>query len=151
MPGDALYTACCGIYCKDCIPSNERLFATAAALEAMLSDAQFEKYAALKARELPALGDYPAFARVLGELQKLRCHAVCAEGGCKAGCKIRACVRYKSLRGCWECGIFESCDLLAPMRMYHPGHLHNLRTIKQYGPDDWSERRGRHYQWSRGP
>lgn len=149
MPGDARYTACCGLYCKDCIPSNEPLFATAAALEKMLSDLQFERYAALKARQHPAFEHYPAFARVLAELKELRCSSLCTEGGCTVDCRIRACVQEKGFRGCWECAGFEGCGLLEPMVAHHPDLRHNLQMIGQYGPDDWSERRGRHYRWSR--
>jgi hypothetical protein len=149
MPGDDRYTAYCGLYCKDCIPSDEKLFRIADEIGDLLDGLQFEKYAALKAKTLPEFADYPAFARVLRALKGIECKALCTEGGCKENCLIRACVRGKGLRGCWLCGKFEACGLLESMKNYHPGLVHNLRMIRQHGPDDWSDKRGRHYNWSR--
>jgi hypothetical protein len=149
MSGDERYTAYCGLYCKDCIPSNERLFRTVDELDGLLDELQFEKYAALKAKELPAFADYTTFSRVLGELKSLECKELCIEGGCKEDCRIRACVREKGIRGCWQCEKFEACELHESLKSYHPGLVHNLRMIKLYGPDDWSDKRGRHYKWSK--
>jgi hypothetical protein len=149
MPGDDRYTAYCGLYCKDCIPSDEKLFQAVEALEGILDDLQIEKYAALKAKKDPAFRDYGTFVRVLGSLKGLKCKNLCTEGGCKENCLIRDCVLARGFRGCWTCEKFEACELHEPLKLYHPGLAHNLRMIRQYGPDDWSEKRGRHYNWSR--
>jgi hypothetical protein len=149
MPGDDRFTAYCGLYCKDCIPADPGLFQAIDKLEDMLDDLQLGKYAALKAKGSPAFADYPTFARVLHELKGLRCKALCTEGGCKEVCRIRDCVREKGLRGCWLCGKFEACELHEPLKTFHPALVHNLRMINLYGPDDWSDKRGRHYNWSR--
>lgn len=149
MPGDERYTAYCGLYCRDCIPVNERLFAAVDELDDLLADVQFEKYAALKAAKESAFRDYRTFVRVLGAMKGLKCKTLCTEGGCKDGCRIRACVMEKGLRGCWQCSMSGTCELHVPMKDFHPDLVHNLQMIKQYGPDDWSDKRGRHYNWSK--
>ncbi|HEY3273707.1 MAG TPA: DUF3795 domain-containing protein [Methanocella sp.] len=149
MSGDDRYTAYCGLYCKDCIPSNERLFATVDSLDALLEEVRFENYAALKAKGLPVFADYVTFKSVLRELKTLRCKALCTEGGCKENCRIRGCVMEKGIRGCWLCEKFEACELHESLKSYHPALVHNLLMIKSYGPDDWSDKRGKHYRWSR--
>lgn len=149
MPGDDRYTAYCGLYCKDCIPSNARLFQTVDELDTLLEEVQFEKYAALQAKGSPEFADYAAFVRVLRGLKTLKCKTLCTEGGCKEDCRIRTCVREKGFRGCWLCEKFEACKLHESLKSYHPALVHNLRVIKLYGPDDWSDKRGRHYNWSR--
>jgi hypothetical protein len=147
MADQARYTAYCGLYCQDCIPSDRRLFDLLDELDGRIEELQLEKYAALKAEKEEAFRDYPAFVAVLQALRRLRCESPCAEGGCKPGCAIRACVREKGYDGCRGCGDFESCRLLAPLTAHHPGLLHNLRMIKAYGPWGWSGRSGKHYRW----
>jgi hypothetical protein len=149
MPGDDRYTAYCGLYCKDCIPSDEKLYKIADELEDVLDGLQFGKYAALKAKASPVFAEYATFVRVLQGLKSLECKAFCTEGGCKENCRIRACVLEKGLRGCWLCDKFEACELHESLKSFHPCLVHNLRMIKSYGPDDWSDKRGRHYKWSR--
>ena len=39
------YTAFCGLYCLDCIPSNKHLFSILDEVENTLTTLQFEKYA----------------------------------------------------------------------------------------------------------
>ena len=45
---DKKYTAYCGLYCLDCIPSNIRLFEILNELEKLLEEVKFDKYAELK-------------------------------------------------------------------------------------------------------
>ncbi|MGA9140525.1 MAG: hypothetical protein WBZ29_09890 [Methanocella sp.] len=37
MPGDERFTAYCGLYCRDCIPSDMRLFDALEVFEAVLA------------------------------------------------------------------------------------------------------------------
>jgi hypothetical protein len=149
MPGDDRYTAYCGLYCRDCIPSDARLYETVDKLDALLGDLQFGHYAALKAKSDPAFRDYGAFVRVLRSVKGLKCKNLCTEGGCKENCRIRDCVLEKRIRGCWACEKFEACGMHESLKTVHPCLVHNLRMIRQYGPDNWSDKRGRHYNWSR--
>jgi hypothetical protein len=149
MPGDDRYTAYCGLYCKDCIPSNEKFFRIADELMDLLDELQFEEYAALKVKVSPEFTDYATFVRVLRGMKSIECKGLCTGGGCDKDCRIRICVREKELRGCWLCEKFEACELHESLKSFHPCLVHNLRMIKQYGPDDWSDKRGRHYKWSR--
>lgn len=148
MVNDERYTAFCGLYCKDCIPSNKRLFQAAEALERTLGELHFEEYAAAKSENDPEFRDYPVFSRMLKTIRSLECRGSCVEGGCRPDCKIWACIRDKGYRGCWDCSSFQTCDLLEPLKAFHPGLVHNLEMIREYGPDSWSDRRAKHYRWS---
>jgi len=151
MPEPAECTAICGLYCADCIPSNQAFFEAAARLEEMLDDLGFDHYAVLKAETIEAFRDYPAFRAVLSEIGRLRCPVPCIRGGCKPDCDVRTCAQARNYRGCWECSGFETCQLLEPLRRFHGSNInHNLAMIRKHGLDNWAEHRGRHYPWSRG-
>ncbi len=81
MTEDAKHTAYCGLYCKDCIPSNHAFFELVNGLRAQLTALGFEDYAALKSQRLDVFRDYPTFARVLDAIAALKCLAPCREGG----------------------------------------------------------------------
>lgn len=148
MAQDKIFTAYCGLFCKDCIPANESLFRLIDELEILLSDLGFEKYAAHKAKTNVAFKNYAEFASVLKAIKGLKCVAPCSEGGCKADCKIRTCVQQKRYDGCWECDRYKTCELLKPLKKYHGKTIeHNLELIKKNGPDNWSDKRGKHYTW----
>lgn len=144
-------TACCGLYCKDCIPANRALYETAGKLESLLSDLNFDKYAAYKAGGNTAFAGYPTFAAVLQAIKGLECRKVCGDGGGKPGCAVRKCAKEKNFAGCWECGAFRECGLLAPLKANHEDLEHNLAMIAEHGADDWAPKRGRHYRWDEVP
>ena len=66
METERTLTSYCGLYCRDCIPSNRRLFALAGELEDKLAELHFEEYAAHKARgdaaflRLPEIPESPS-------------------------------------------------------------------------------------------
>jgi predicted enzyme related to lactoylglutathione lyase len=146
---DARYTACCGLYCCDCIPSNAALFSAVEQLETLLEALHFDDYARLKAQTNETLKDYPTFAHFLHEIKKLGCKAACQEGGGKPDCAIKDCVGHKHYSECWECPDVSRCELLAPLKEFHGGAIeHNLVMIQRHGRDNWSDKRARHYRWS---
>ncbi len=148
MTNDRKYTALCGLYCLDCIPSNQAFFKVVGTLQDMLSELKFDEYAKLKTRTQPVFENYDMFTEVLTGIQKLACLAPCAEGGCKPDCMVRDCVRSKGYEGCWKCAQHHTCELLEPLKKYHEKTIdHNLEMIKEYGLDNWSDKRGKHYTW----
>ncbi len=149
---DKRYTACCGLYCPDCIPANKELFALAGKLDGMLAELDFAKYADYKAAGgNAAFAGYATFAEVLQAIRGLECRALCCDGGNKAGCAVRQCVVAKGYAGCWECDGFRECGLLAPMKLNHLDLDHNLTMIREHGAEEWAPKRGRHYHWDTVP
>jgi hypothetical protein len=152
MTDERRYTACCGLYCTDCIPSRETLFDTARALADDLDRLDFGRYAAIRSSRDDSLGDYEGFRRYLSALTALRCPGPCAEGGGKKECAIRDCAGNKGYTGCWDCNTFETCGLLEPFMPFHGDTpRNNLRLIREHGPDNWAQRRGPHYLWTSRP
>jgi hypothetical protein len=150
MPKDAEFTAYCGLYCADCIPSHKALFEAAEKLKEELEKCQFENYAEMKSRNNEVFGAYPAFEAVLSAITDLRCADTCVNGGGNPNCRIRLCAREKGLKGCWECSGFEVCELLEPLATYHGDTpKFNLRLIRENGLENWAGKRGKHYLWDR--
>ena len=148
MGEDLRNTAYCGLYCGDCIPSDETLFEAVEKLGKKLSELPLSRYAQVKARQNPVFEDYPTFVGVLDEMRKLRCKAPCREGGGHTECPVRSCAKAKGFLGCWECQKRGACELLAPLKDFHGEVIsRNLEVIREYGPDDWSVKRGKHYPW----
>lgn len=147
MDADRKYTSYCGLYCRDCIPSNGRLFALAGELENRLAELHFEEYAAFKARGDASFVDYQSFLRVLHAIRGLECKAPCRAGGGKSSCAVRDCVLAHQLSGCWECSEYRTCELLGPLRRFHPNLEHHLDLIRREGVDAWIARRKGHYPW----
>ena len=144
------YTACCGIFCTDCIPSREALFSAARTLAVELDGVDFDRYAALKAERDDSFAHYEQFREYLSRIHSLRCPAPCVEGGGKPDCTIRSCARAKGYRGCWECAGFETCDLLDPFTPFHGDTpRNNLLLISEHGIEEWAAHRGPHYRWSK--
>lgn len=146
MVNQRKFTAYCGLYCPDCIPSNGKLFQLLSDLDELLQDIQFQKYADLKAKTNENFKDYPKFINIIQEMKKLECVALCSEGGCKEDCKIRKCVLEKEYEGCWQCVDFKECELLDYLKGIHSIE-HNLEMIKKYGVDNWADKRDKHYNW----
>lgn len=146
------YTAYCGLYCKDCIPGNHKLFEAIENFEKISAESGLEKYVDFKSKRNPVFRQYSVFTNFLGELKKIKCSGSCVEGpeselGCTKDCKIRACVLERNFNGCWDCDSFENCELILRHATFHPGLLHNLKTIKNEGIENWIEDRGKHYTW----
>jgi hypothetical protein len=139
MTNDREQTACCGLYCGDCIPADQALFDTAAALRQQLDGRQFEKYAEYKTMRDRTFAAYPVFREVLDAILTLRCPKTCPQGGGSPHCAIRACVQQKGL---------ETCETLQVLCAAHGGTVrHNLRTIRRHGVENWSHARCKHYVW----
>jgi len=147
METDRTHTSYCGLCCRDCIPSNRRLFSLAGELEGKLAELHFEDYAAFKARGDAAFSDYQNFLRVLQAIRGLECRAPCRAGGGKTSCTVRDCVQARRLLGCWECQQCGTCELLDPLKRFHPNLEYHLDLIRQEGIDAWSARRKGHYTW----
>lgn len=155
MADDSLLTSYCGLYCKDCIPSQTEFYAVAARLQVLLEELQFVKYAGVKAGQTywseanSAFRYYPEFLAVLQAIKRLECPSVCREGGGYKGdrCEIKKCSIAKGFDGCWQCGDYQSCALLEPMKSFHPHLEEHLALIKTEGIDNWSKKRKGHYSW----
>jgi hypothetical protein len=152
MSENRKWVSYCGLCCKDCIPSNTRLFELVEELDRILTEVNMEKYAEYKVKRVEELKNYTVFIDVLKGLKKLECRGHCfagpvSEAGCAKECRIRACVIEKHIEGCWECGGNEECGFLKPMKGFHPGLDQNLKVLKEYGIDGFMDKRGKHYNW----
>ena len=90
MVQDTKFTAPCGLFCQDCIPSNTSLFTAVAQLETLLTDLHFDDYARVKEDTNDVFKEYPTFIQVLREIKTLQCRVPCQEGGGNPSCAIRA-------------------------------------------------------------
>ena len=150
MTKDAEFTACCGLYCADCIPSKRALFRTAEKMKEELDKRHFTNYAELKRVNNEVFKDYEVFRKVLSEIIKLECAVPCTKGGVgNPNCHFIPCARDEGLKGCWECADFEECEYLAPNAYHGDTMRFNLRLIKKYGVDNWADKRGKHYLWDK--
>lgn len=150
---DRELTSFCGLWCGDCIPSNERLYTLTAELRALLAQTDFKNYAALKSTKIAAFQDYEVFLSVLNAFEKLQCYDGCRKGprsaaGCAKDCEIRACAREKGLEGCWDCDACPTCGIIKKMEKSHPDIKRNLAMIQKHGIEHWKDYRGRHYSRS---
>jgi hypothetical protein len=151
---DRKYTAYCGLYCRDCIPGNPRLFELIAALLREFEDTGFAHYAAYKANKIAFLNEFSVAERFLQEVLKLRCSGSRLEGpeselGCMKDCAIRRCVAARNLEGCWQCSLRSICEHIAGLSGFHPGIYRSLDAIARHGIESWTEHRGKYYPWSR--
>ena len=147
---DKELTSFCGLWCNDCIPSNEKLYSLTSELGQLLENIGFKNYADFKSNKVPEFKDYDTFVSVLNAFEKLHCYnycrkGPCSEAGCTKSCQIRACAIGKGFNGCWECDVYLSCEHINKMASVHPDIKHNLSMIKEHGIDKWKAYRGRHY------
>ena len=63
MTNDREQTACCGLYCGDCIPSHRPLFDAAERLRQELEKCHFGKYAKYKSKSNRAFEHFGTFRR----------------------------------------------------------------------------------------
>jgi hypothetical protein len=149
MTDDREQTACCGLCCGDCIPSNRPLFDAAERLRQELEQCQFAEYAQYKAKKNEAFEHFGTFREVLDAILTLPCTKPCSQGGGRPDCPIRVCAHGKGMEGCWQCTACETCAHLEPLSAAHGDTVrHNLRVIRQFGVEDWTHARGKHYVWT---
>ncbi len=156
MSEDSVLTTYCGLYCKDCIPSQKELYSLASRFEELLGELHFDKYAELKAGQPywsesnSVFKSYPEFIRVLQAIRGLECRSLCREGGGWKGgrCPVRNCALEKSIMGCWECPDYKTCKHLEPLLKFHPNLAYHLELIRSEGIDNWAASRKGHYPWS---
>ncbi len=149
MTNDREQTACCGLYCGDCIPSNRPLFDAAQRLRQELEKCQFDQYAKYKSKSNRAFDHFGVFRDVLDAMLTLQCAKPCSQGGGRPDCPIRTCAHGKGMEGCWTCTASETCTLLEPLSPCHGDTVRrNLRTIGRLGVQNWSHARGKHYVWT---
>ena len=143
------YTALCGLYCRDCIPSQGRLFELVNNLKEALNKLQFENYAELKSNTNPIFKEYRRFLEMLDAIAQLKCKAPCTDGGCKIDCRIRPCVHEHNLSGCWECANYRTCPFLEDLKKVHPNLEFHLGLIRDLGEEEWVSKRKKHYRWQK--
>jgi len=149
MTDDREQTACCGLCCGDCIPSHRPLFDAAERLRQDLEKCQFGEYAKYKSKSNQAFDHFGTFREVLDAILTLQCMKPCSQGGGRPDCAIRVCAQGKGMEGCWQCTASETCAHLEPLSAAHGDTVrHNLQTIRQFGVEDWTHARGKHYVWT---
>lgn len=147
-------TTYCGLWCGDCVPAQQELYAAARRLQALMEQYHFAAYAASKAAQVPAFVRFAEFEQTLAAILREECTLPCVEGPCSQancgpGCPIRVCVLDKGLAGCWECQEHEQCERLLAMVPRHPDLMYSLRMIAEHGVDDWPAWRGAHHPWQK--
>jgi hypothetical protein len=149
-------TAYCGLYCGDCIRYRSRASDLARYLLEDLKNTQFAEYAKIKSsseKQLDAVKQFENYQEccdVLDSIVKLQCNNPCRTGGgCNAfSCGILECCRKKGLEGCWQCPRFESCEELSALKSIHGDSAQqNLKAIKEFGMENWTEHRHNPYIW----
>ena len=126
--------AYCGLHCGDCLSYKGEIADMARDLRKKLRETKFKRHAAGLTKYFKDFAEYERCYTVLGAMVRLRCRRACRDGGGNPYCKIRACCRKKGIRGCWECGLFETCAKLVFLEDVHAdAHLKNLRKLKRQG------------------
>ncbi len=128
--------AYCGLYCGDCFNYKGEIADLARDLRKKLRESKFDRASEGLSKYFKDFKDYDTCYRVLGSMVRLRCKKACLEGGGNPNCKIRKCCKKKEIRGCFECGEFETCtkfDFLKPI--HKDANLKNLKKIKKNGQD----------------
>ena len=150
VKGGSRLTACCGLYCGDCIRYRSRFAYLAGALKEELERRAFAPYAEVKAGSVGELKHYEVFNGVLQAIAALSCDKPCRSGGdgCGQSCEIKKCAGVKGLEGCWQCREFEDCSKFAFLDPFHGNApRENLRKINKYGLRRWARYRSRCYPW----
>ena len=149
-------TAYCGLYCGDCIRYRSRTADLAREILSELQNTEFNKYAEIKGsseKQLDAVKQFEHYGKcceVLEAIVALQCNNPCrVGGGCPTfSCEILECCRNKSFEGCWKCDEFQSCEKFEPLKSIHGNSpQQNIRTIREFGLDKWSEHRHKPYIW----
>ncbi|AKB78818.1 hypothetical protein MSHOH_2335 [Methanosarcina horonobensis HB-1 = JCM 15518] len=143
-------TAYCGLYCADCIHFRNKHSELAGQLKESLEDADFQSYANVKSPFGSEFQHYDSFLIVLEALMNHSCSEGCRNSGgySTEPCQIIPCCREKGYEGCWECGIFETCEKFESLKpRCGASVMHNLREIRENGFKGWSKLRKPIYNW----
>ena len=128
--------AYCGLYCGDCFGHKGKVADLARDLRKELRQSRFDKTAESLSRMsfFKVYKDYPKCYEVLGALVRMRCKNACRNGGGNPFCAVRKCCQKKKIKGCWECGEFETCKKMDELKINHGNaHIKNLRTLRKKG------------------
>jgi len=115
----------CGLNCAECFSYKMTVSEAAKSLRRALRAAKLKD----AWQDIPFLGEYAPFKKILDGLAMLRCTKACRDGGGNPWCKIRKCCQKKGFDGCWECADFETCSKLVER------YIKNIRKIKRLGID----------------
>ena len=143
-------TGYCGLYCGDCIRFQCRASDLAADLLTEIDTPHFREYAQVKRVHAPEFDRMESIIAALKAITAIKCETPCGAGGngCGGSCKIIDCARERDLKGCWECDDIDKCPNLEFLQTFHgQGIIINLRQIKKYGPENWTEHRAKCYPW----
>lgn len=145
-------TACCGLYCPECMWYRNNLSPLASELMDKMDQVHFEQYASVKSPFGAELEYYKEFIDILKFIAGNNCTEPCRKGGGCGGnpCKIMKCAEDKNYEGCWECSEVKDCekfDIVGPRCGDTP--YKNLLKIKELGYDGWIEERGPYYIWQK--
>jgi len=131
--------AYCGLYCGDCAGYTGEIVDAAINLSKKLGKYKFEK----TARNVfpKKLKEYEKFHNMLQFITELKCEKICREKkDNKSSCKVRKCCRSKGFFACYECNLYEKCEILrAKIKkdLYGDSYLKNFQGIKEMGLDEW--------------
>jgi len=144
---ERVYTSYCGLYCRDCIPANDRMYPLVRKLKILMEELQFDKYAEAISSKNAIFGSYHIFSDMLDALESLETCDTCKRGGCNPGCFVRECAVNRNYEGCWMCSQYKSCELLEELKKLHPGIEYNIDIIKEEGLANWTRKKKKHYRW----
>ena len=139
--------AYCGLYCGDCGGFSDEITDAAINLQKVLSRYKFDLTAKYLFSE--KLKEYNKFLDILQFITELKCKTICREMKDKEGtCMVRKCCRKKGYFACFECDIYEECEILRktnPKELYGDSYLKNFRAIKNMGLEKWIEEGKRYW------
>ncbi len=142
-------TTYCGIFCGDCPRYKAKFSDMSRDLLNEFEKSHFSKLAKVIATKNEKFEQYDEMLSLLKTITALKCDAPCRQGGGRGdACEVIKCNKSKGIEGCWECSDFEQCgklDFLKPFCEDAP--IKNLRNIREYGVDNWSEHRAKQYPW----
>ncbi|MFX1390022.1 MAG: DUF3795 domain-containing protein [Promethearchaeota archaeon] len=138
--------AYCGLYCGDCAGYSGEIADAAIKLNNKLIQHKFEKTA--KNLFAEKLKEYDKFHDMLKFISELKCEKICREReDDEHSCKVRKCCRNKGYFACYECEIYETCEILRitnKQELYGDSYLKNFQAIKEMGLENWIKT-GKHY------
>jgi hypothetical protein len=143
--------AYCGLYCEDCIRYQDNIVESAQRLLGTLDESEFERYAAVKKKDVSSFENYQLFIDVLKDIIKLHCNRPCRVGdGCPTfNCQIIKCCKEKEYEGCWQCEQVEECDKLDFLKAMHEDfHVKNCLIMREHDLKGFLKSRYPSYTWA---
>ena len=139
--------AYCGLYCGDCAGYSGEIANAAIKLNEKLNKYKFEYTA--KNLFTEKLKEYDKFLEMLRFITELKCEKICREReDDEHSCKVRKCCRDKGFFACYECEIYEKCDILRTKNkkeLYGDSYLKNFQNIREMGLENWIKHGKRHW------